>query len=111
MPRPRLDQALVERGFFPSREKAQRAVLAGQVRVSGRLARKSSEPVKPDDDLVLAATERYVSRGGYKLEHGLHHFQVDAAGLAAIDLGASNWPGNSGATRASWSWKKPTPVP
>jgi 23S rRNA (cytidine1920-2'-O)/16S rRNA (cytidine1409-2'-O)-methyltransferase len=89
MPRPRLDQALVERGFFPSREKAQRAVLAGQVRVSGRLARKSSEPVKPDDDLVLAATERYVSRGGYKLEHGLHHFQVDAAGLAAIDLGAS----------------------
>jgi 23S rRNA (cytidine1920-2'-O)/16S rRNA (cytidine1409-2'-O)-methyltransferase len=89
MPRPRLDQALVERGFFASREKARRAILAGQVRVGGRLARKSSEPVKPDDELVLAAPERYVSRGGYKLEHGLRHFQVEARGVTAIDLGAS----------------------
>jgi 23S rRNA (cytidine1920-2'-O)/16S rRNA (cytidine1409-2'-O)-methyltransferase len=89
MPRPRLDQALVERGFFPSREKAQRAILAGQVRVGGRLARKSSEPIKPDDQVVLAAPERYVSRGGYKLEHGLRHFQVAVRGVTAIDLGAS----------------------
>jgi 23S rRNA (cytidine1920-2'-O)/16S rRNA (cytidine1409-2'-O)-methyltransferase len=89
MPRPRLDQALVERGFFASREKAQRAILAGQVRVGGRLARKSGEPVKPDDEVLLAAPERYVSRGGYKLEHGLAHFQVDVRGATAIDLGAS----------------------
>ena len=33
--------------------------------------------------------ERYVSRGGFKLEHGLRHFQLDARGLTAIDLGAS----------------------
>jgi 23S rRNA (cytidine1920-2'-O)/16S rRNA (cytidine1409-2'-O)-methyltransferase len=89
MPRPRLDQALVERGFFASREKAQRAILAGEVRVGGRLARKASEPLKPDDEVVLAAPERYVSRGGYKLEHGLRHFQVEARGVTAIDLGAS----------------------
>jgi 23S rRNA (cytidine1920-2'-O)/16S rRNA (cytidine1409-2'-O)-methyltransferase len=89
MPRPRLDQALVERGFFASREKAQRAILAGQVRVGGRLARKPSEPVKPEDDVLLAAPERYVSRGGYKLEHGLRHFQVEVQGVTAIDLGAS----------------------
>jgi 23S rRNA (cytidine1920-2'-O)/16S rRNA (cytidine1409-2'-O)-methyltransferase len=89
MPRPRLDQALVERGFFASREKAQRAILAGQVRVGGRLARKPSDPVKPDDEFFLAAPERYVSRGGYKLEHGLRHFQVEAQGVTAIDLGAS----------------------
>jgi len=89
MPRPRLDQALVERGFFVSREKAQRAILAGQVRVGGRLARKPSDPVKPDDEIVLAEPERYVSRGGYKLEHGLRHFQVEARGVTAIDLGAS----------------------
>jgi 23S rRNA (cytidine1920-2'-O)/16S rRNA (cytidine1409-2'-O)-methyltransferase len=89
MPRARLDQALVERGFFPSREKAQRAILAGQVRIGGRLARKPGEPARPDDDVVLAAPERYVSRGGYKLEHGLRHFQVGAKGVTAIDLGAS----------------------
>ena len=89
MPRPRLDQALVQRGFFASREKAQRAILAGQVRVGGRLARKPGEPARPDDEILLAAPERYVSRGGYKLEHGLRHFQVDARGVTAIDLGAS----------------------
>src|SRR5271154_3527174 len=89
MPRPRLDQALVARGFFASREKAQRAILAGQVRVGGRLARKPSDPVKPDDELLLAEPERFVSRGGYKLEHGLRHFQVEAGGVTAIDLGAS----------------------
>jgi 23S rRNA (cytidine1920-2'-O)/16S rRNA (cytidine1409-2'-O)-methyltransferase len=89
MPRPRLDQALVERGFFASREKAQRAILAGLVKVGGRLARKPSDPVKPGDEILLAEPERYVSRGGYKLEHGLRHFQVGARGITAIDLGAS----------------------
>ena len=89
MPRPRLDQALVERGFFASREKAQRAILAGQVRVAGRVAQKPSDSIKPEDEVLLAETERYVSRGGYKLEHGLRHFQVEVQGVTAIDLGAS----------------------
>ncbi len=89
MARARLDQALVERGLFPSREKAQRAILAGQVRIAGRLAQKPSEPVKPEDELVLTEPERYVSRGGYKLEHGLDYFHLDVTGLAAVDLGAS----------------------
>jgi 23S rRNA (cytidine1920-2'-O)/16S rRNA (cytidine1409-2'-O)-methyltransferase len=89
MPRPRLDQALVERGLCASREKAKRAILAGQVRVAGQLARKPGDLVKAEDPLALEAPERYVSRGGYKLEHGLAHFHLAAAGLVAIDLGAS----------------------
>lgn len=89
MPRARLDQALVERGLFPSREKARRAILAGQVRISGRVAAKASDPVKPEDEIVLTEAERYVSRGGYKLEHGLQHFGIEVQGLTAIDLGAS----------------------
>jgi len=89
MPRLRLDQALVERGIFDSREKARRAILAGQVRVSGRVALKASDPVKPDDELILTEPERYVSRGGFKLEHGLSHFQIQTQGVTAIDLGAS----------------------
>jgi 23S rRNA (cytidine1920-2'-O)/16S rRNA (cytidine1409-2'-O)-methyltransferase len=89
MPRARLDQALVERGFFPSREKAQRAILAGQVHVAGQPARKPSDPIKPGDQISIAAPERYVSRGGFKLEHGLQHFAVDTNGITAIDLGAS----------------------
>jgi 23S rRNA (cytidine1920-2'-O)/16S rRNA (cytidine1409-2'-O)-methyltransferase len=89
MPRLRLDQALVERGLFPSREKAQRAILAGQVRVAGQMARKPSDLVQPDDPLTVDTPERYVSRGGTKLEHGLQHFKLDVAGVIAIDLGAS----------------------
>jgi len=85
----RLDQALVERGFCASREKAKRAIMAGLVHINGHPARKPSDTVRPEDQLTLAAGEKYVSRGGYKLEHALRHFQLDVAGLAAIDLGAS----------------------
>ena len=85
----RLDQALVERGLCDSRECAKRAILAGQVRVNGQPARKPSDSVKPDDALTLDAGEKFVSRGGHKLEHALEHFQLDVTGLVALDLGAS----------------------
>jgi len=85
----RLDQALVERGLCLSREKAQRAVWAGQVRVNQQRAQKPSDLVKPADDLSLEAPERYVSRGGFKLEHALRQFPITIKGANAIDLGAS----------------------
>ncbi len=85
----RLDQALVERRLCDSREKAKRLVLAGQVRINAQPARKASEPVKPADVLTVDAPEKYVSRGGHKLEHALRHFQLDVNGLVALDLGAS----------------------
>jgi 23S rRNA (cytidine1920-2'-O)/16S rRNA (cytidine1409-2'-O)-methyltransferase len=85
----RLDQALVDQGFCESREKAKRAVLAGQVRINGQVARKPSDSVRPGDVLALAAAERFVSRGGYKLEHALIHFGLAVEGIRAIDLGAS----------------------
>jgi 23S rRNA (cytidine1920-2'-O)/16S rRNA (cytidine1409-2'-O)-methyltransferase len=85
----RLDQALVERGLCESREKAKRAILAGQVRINAQPARKPSDSVKPEDELHLDAGEKYVSRGGHKLEHALNHFQLDVNGLIALDLGAS----------------------
>ena len=85
----RLDQALVDRGLCESRERAQRAILAGQVRVNTQRANKPSDAVRPDDALALEAAEKYASRGGYKLEHALRHFQLEVAGLIAVDLGAS----------------------
>lgn len=42
----RLDQALVERGLCDSRERAKRAILAGQVRVNSYTARKPGDAVK-----------------------------------------------------------------
>lgn len=86
---PRLDQALVERGLCDSREKARRAILAGQVRVNRQPARKPSDVVLPGDELVLEAGEQFVSRGGHKLEHALRHFAIDVLGLTAVDLGAA----------------------
>jgi 23S rRNA (cytidine1920-2'-O)/16S rRNA (cytidine1409-2'-O)-methyltransferase len=85
----RLDQSLVEQNLCESREKAKRAILAGKVRINGQLAHKASDSVKATDALSLETPEKFVSRGGYKLEHGLEHFRVDVAGLVAVDLGAS----------------------
>src|SRR4051812_29687633 len=85
----RLDQALVERGLCESREKAKRAIMAGTVTVNGQVAHKPSDSVKPLDHLALTAGEKYVSRGGMKLEHGLDHFHLDVTGQSALDLGAS----------------------
>ena len=85
----RLDLALVERGLCESREKAKRAVMAGQALVNGQRAAKASDKVKPSDEVTLAATDKFVSRGGHKLEHALETFGIEAVGLRAIDLGAS----------------------
>jgi len=85
----RLDQVLVERGLCDSREKAKRAIMAGTVTINGQLAHKPSDSVRPDDEVSLAEPEKFVSRGGYKLEHALTHFQLDVSRVTAVDLGAS----------------------
>jgi 23S rRNA (cytidine1920-2'-O)/16S rRNA (cytidine1409-2'-O)-methyltransferase len=85
----RLDQALVTRGLCPSRTQAQRALLAGLVLINGRKAGKAGDPVGVDDTLALAETERYVSRGGQKLEGALAGFGLDVKGVNALDIGSS----------------------
>jgi 23S rRNA (cytidine1920-2'-O)/16S rRNA (cytidine1409-2'-O)-methyltransferase len=85
----RLDQALVERGLCESRARAQRSIMAGQVRINGRPARKASDTVGSNDLVELIAPEKYVSRGGYKLERALEHFALEVTGRTALDLGAS----------------------
>jgi 23S rRNA (cytidine1920-2'-O)/16S rRNA (cytidine1409-2'-O)-methyltransferase len=85
----RLDQALVERAVCDSRERAKRLILAGQVRVNGQPARKPSDSVKPTDEISVDVPDKFVSRGGHKLEHALIHFQLDVTGHTALDLGAS----------------------
>jgi 23S rRNA (cytidine1920-2'-O)/16S rRNA (cytidine1409-2'-O)-methyltransferase len=87
--RARLDQVLVERGLCESREKAKRAIMAGSVRVNGQVAAKASDGVRDSDCVEVTSGEKFVSRGGQKLEHALEHFQVDVNGDTAIDLGAS----------------------
>lgn len=86
----RLDQLLVERGLFPSREKARRAVMAGWVEVDGRLVDKAGTAVETEARIeVTGDPEPYVSRGGRKLEAALDHFGIDPSGWICLDVGAS----------------------
>jgi len=87
--RPRLDQALVDRGLCESRAKAQRAIMAGQVLLNGHAAGKPGDLVRPDDELALTVPDKYVGRGGHKLEHALQQFALDVRGVTAVDLGSS----------------------
>lgn len=89
MPRQRLDAALVERGLFPSRARAQAAVIAGHVRVDGRSDVKPGQQVGPDAALAVVDGPRFASRGGLKLHHALGRLGVDVAGARALDVGAS----------------------
>lgn len=63
--------------------------MAGQVRINGHPARKASDPVREGDQVELLIPDRYVSRGGHKLEHALTHFGLPVSGVVALDLGAS----------------------
>jgi 23S rRNA (cytidine1920-2'-O)/16S rRNA (cytidine1409-2'-O)-methyltransferase len=86
----RLDQLLVERGLFPSREQARRAVMAGTVEVEGKRVDKPGTAVRDEARVaVLAPTEPFVSRAGRKLSHALDHFVLDPAGWVCLDVGAS----------------------
>jgi 23S rRNA (cytidine1920-2'-O)/16S rRNA (cytidine1409-2'-O)-methyltransferase len=85
----RLDQALVDRAICESREKARRCIMAGKVRVNGQVARKPSDSVRPSDQLNLDEPEKFVSRGGLKLDHALEIFKLDVTGQIALDVGAS----------------------
>lgn len=86
----RLDQLLVDRGLFPSREQARRAVMAGTVEVEGRRVDKPGTAVQEEARVqVLAPKEPFVSRAGRKLAHALDHFGVDPTGWVCLDTGAS----------------------
>ncbi len=85
----RLDQALVERGLCDTRTRAQRLIMAGQVRVNGQVGQKSGQLISPDSVVELEQNERFVSRGGGKLEHAMVTFGIDVTRLDTLDLGAS----------------------
>ncbi|HUE38844.1 MAG TPA: TlyA family RNA methyltransferase, partial [Candidatus Binatia bacterium] len=85
----RLDLLLVARGLARSREEAQRLILAGEIRIGDRPARKASETVAADAAVAVGERPRFVSRGGDKLAGALDAFALDVAGHVAIDVGAS----------------------
>ncbi|MFC5584077.1 TlyA family RNA methyltransferase [Nitratireductor kimnyeongensis] len=86
----RLDQLLVDRGFFASRARARDAILRGTVKVDGVPAKKPGQTVSTAVEVkVDDPASTYVSRAALKLLHGLDVFGFDPAGCQALDIGAS----------------------
>jgi 23S rRNA (cytidine1920-2'-O)/16S rRNA (cytidine1409-2'-O)-methyltransferase len=85
----RLDQLLVEKGLAESREKARRLILAGQVLINGQPSPKPGQSLLPDCEIVLKEVERFVSRGGEKLEGAMQAFPISLTGKICLDIGSS----------------------
>ncbi len=85
----RIDQTLVERGFFESRERAQRAIMAGDIRVGEQLITKPATMIAVDALLSVAESPQFVGRGATKLSGALDFFKLDATNKLALDIGAS----------------------
>ncbi len=88
--RARIDKLLVDRGLASSRERARRLVMAGEVWVAEQRIDKPGSLVAIDAPLeVRGADIPFVSRGGLKLDAALTHWNIDVAGMIAVDIGAS----------------------
>jgi len=88
--RRRLDAELVRRGLAPSRTRAAELVEAGRVTVAGAPAAKAARLVGPDEPVVVQGDpDRFVGRGGHKLDAALDAFSIDVTGRRFADLGAS----------------------
>jgi 23S rRNA (cytidine1920-2'-O)/16S rRNA (cytidine1409-2'-O)-methyltransferase len=87
--RKRADLALVERGLFESRARAQAAIAAGLVTADGVPVGKASQEIAGEAVLSAAPEHPFVSRGALKLVAALDHFGFDPAGRACLDVGAS----------------------
>jgi 23S rRNA (cytidine1920-2'-O)/16S rRNA (cytidine1409-2'-O)-methyltransferase len=89
MPKQRLDQLMVQRGLTDSREQAQRLIRAGKVRVDDQPAGKPGHQYKDDVSIFVKESEKYVSRGGLKIEGAWKQFHFELAGAVCLDIGSS----------------------
>lgn len=91
MPRKqRLDVLLVEKGLFPTREKAKSSIMAGLVKVNGKIVDKAGSEVPVEAVLDIAGPAiPYVSRGGLKLEKAIAEFALDLDQAVVVDIGSS----------------------
>lgn len=87
---PRLDKLLVELNYFPSREKAQDAIIQKTIAVNGVIIDKPAKEVSENATIEITDIfNKYVSRGGLKLEKAIADFHLDFQGKTVLDVGAS----------------------
>lgn len=90
MAKQRIDVLLVEKGFFPSREKARAAIMAGQVLADRQRIDKAGAQVEEGVHIEIKGDVMpYVSRGGLKLEKAMALFDFQLQDAVCMDIGAS----------------------
>lgn len=85
----RLDVLVHQRSLAPSREMARRYIMAGEVKIDGQVRTKPGTKVPIDSNIEVIQRQKYVSRGGYKLETALNQFPVEIENRICADVGAS----------------------
>ncbi len=86
----RIDALLVEKGFFNSREKAKRSIMAGLVFVDNQRIDKPGTNVNTTVSISIKGNAiPYVSRGGLKLEKAINEFNIELDGKVCLDIGSS----------------------
>lgn len=88
----RADLFLTEKGYVPSRKKAQMLIEDGKVSIDGHIVQKVSQQIHDGEhsvEIMQCDEVRFVGRGGLKLEAALDSFGIDARDKTALDIGAS----------------------
>ncbi|MFN2363540.1 MAG: TlyA family RNA methyltransferase [Halarsenatibacteraceae bacterium] len=85
----RIDIILAERGYFSSRNKAKRAIMAGEVKVDDEVVDKAGTQVSLDANIQVKEKDRYVGRGGHKLARAIDYFKINPENMKALDIGSS----------------------
>ena len=106
----RLDDLLVERGDFPDRATALRAVMAREVRVDDVYATSAAIKVAPTADIFIRGRKQFVSRGGKKLQGASAARPMKDTSMTMRSKGAPTSAGSASlmfvrsktATRGSW---------
>ncbi len=85
----RLDARMAALGLARSRTHAARLIADGLVTIDGTPTVKPATLVSEIQEITVAASDNYVSRGAHKLIAALDAFGVDPAGRVCLDAGAS----------------------
>ena len=86
----RIDQSLVSMGLADDLDQANRLVMAGKVQYLGQLVFQSSQQISDPEGITLIPKQKFVSRGGEKLQAAFDQFSIDVKGKVCADIGASS---------------------
>ena len=87
----RIDKILVERKIVKNRNEALGLIMSGNVFIEAKKIDKPGYQVLKNSNIVVKKSKngKWVSRGGYKLDKAINHFNLDCKNIVALDIGCS----------------------